>query len=63
MTIDVPEIRVVKSKSVACDGGEEVLGHPKVYLNMGDEGRVECPYCDALFVLKDGPHDKGDATD
>lgn len=63
MTIDVPEIRVMKSKSVACDGGEEALGHPKVYLNMGDEGRVECPYCDTLFVLKDGPHDKGDATD
>ncbi len=34
----------------ACDGGDEPLGHPKVYLSLAPEGRVECPYCSRLFV-------------
>ena len=38
---------------VACDGGDGPLGHPRVFLNMGDDGKVECPYCGRLFVLKD----------
>lgn len=58
MPIPPPETEIVTTKTVACDGGEGGLGHPKVYLNLGDEGRVECPYCDKLFVLKDGPADK-----
>jgi uncharacterized Zn-finger protein len=48
-----PEIIEVEDSVVACDGGG-ALGHPKVYLNMGSDGRVECPYCDRLFVLKAG---------
>ncbi len=28
---------------VACDGDGGALGHPRVYLNLGKEGRVECP--------------------
>ncbi|HLI10959.1 MAG TPA: zinc-finger domain-containing protein [Alphaproteobacteria bacterium] len=47
-----PETIEVETTTVACDGGE--LGHPRVFLNMGREGRVECPYCDRLFVLKNG---------
>jgi uncharacterized Zn-finger protein len=31
-------------------GGGEPAGHPKVYLNLAPEGRVECPYCSRLFV-------------
>lgn len=41
----------VQTKVVACDGGEGALGHPRVYLNLGDNGRVECPYCDRLFIF------------
>jgi len=33
-----------------CDGGEGPLGHPRVYLNPGPSGKVECPYCSRLFV-------------
>ena len=33
-----------------CDGGEAPLGHPRVYLNLGSSGKVECPYCSRLFV-------------
>ncbi|TNE40309.1 MAG: zinc-finger domain-containing protein [Alphaproteobacteria bacterium] len=44
----------VESSKVACDGGKGPLGHPRVYLNMGDKGRVECPYCGREYVLKAG---------
>lgn len=33
-----------------CDGGGEALGHPAVYLNLGKEGKVICPYCSKCFV-------------
>jgi uncharacterized Zn-finger protein len=51
MAIEAPETIVVEDTIVACDGGEGALGHPRVYLNMADKGKVECPYCDRLFVL------------
>jgi len=25
--------------------------HPKVYLPMGDDGTVTCPYCGTLYIL------------
>jgi len=34
----------------ACNGGGGPLGHPKVYLNLSAEGKVECPYCSRLFI-------------
>jgi uncharacterized Zn-finger protein len=34
----------------ACNGGEEPLGHPRVYLNLAPAGKIECPYCSRLFV-------------
>jgi uncharacterized Zn-finger protein len=51
MSIDAPETQIVHKTRVACDGGGGALGHPKVYLQIGDEGFVECPYCDRRFVL------------
>ncbi|MAL79102.1 MAG: zinc-finger domain-containing protein [Sneathiella sp.] len=44
----------VDSLKVACDGGRGPLGHPRVFLNMGDKHQVECPYCSRLYVLKAG---------
>ncbi len=49
-----PEIVEAETPQVACDGDGGALGHPKVYLNMGAEGFVECPYCDRRFELKAG---------
>ena len=46
------QTHMVDSPRVACDGGGGPLGHPKVYLNMGDEGEIVCPYCSRHFVLK-----------
>ena len=48
------ETITVDTDRVACDGGGGALGHPKVYLNLGPERRVECPYCSRLYVLAEG---------
>ncbi len=48
--IEAPEIVESDSTEVSCDGGG-TLGHPRVYLNMGEAGEVECPYCDRKFIL------------
>lgn len=52
-----PETIEVSTRRVKCDGGGGPLGHPLVYLTIGDEGFVECGYCDRRFVLKAGAHD------
>ena len=52
MTIEAPEIKIVDSRKIACDGGEGALGHPRVWLTIPEEtGFVECGYCDRRFVL------------
>ncbi|WP_414977438.1 zinc-finger domain-containing protein [Brevundimonas sp.] len=53
--IPPPEQIVVAAKRVACDGGGGALGHPLVYMDMGDGNFVECAYCDRRFVLSDHP--------
>lgn len=51
------EIIRVETSEVSCDGtgsgGEP--GHPLVYLAMGEEGHVTCPYCSRQFVLVEHP--------
>ena len=51
-------IRTPKTR-IACDGtgdglANAALGHPRVWLEMGEAVFVECPYCDRRFVLADG---------
>jgi uncharacterized Zn-finger protein len=48
-----PEVIVVEGHRVACDGGG-ALGHPLIYLEMGEKPFVECPYCDRRFQRADG---------
>jgi len=55
-----PEVVVVHSRRIACDGVGGALGHPRVYLEMGEEPFVECPYCDRRFVLAAGTEAKED---
>lgn len=54
MPIEAPEVIEVEDARVSCDGGDGSLGHPRVYLEMGDAEFVECPYCDRKFVLRPG---------
>jgi len=51
---DIAESFEVDNPVVACDGGDGPLGHPRVYLNIGKEGHLECPYCSRRYVLKAG---------
>ncbi|MDB5437731.1 MAG: zinc-finger protein [Caulobacteraceae bacterium] len=46
-----PEVIPVVSRRIACDGVGGALGHPRVWLEMGAAGFVECTYCDRRFVL------------
>jgi uncharacterized Zn-finger protein len=48
-----PEVIHVTDHRIACDGGGGALGHPRVFLEMGESTEVTCPYCDRLFVLDD----------
>jgi uncharacterized Zn-finger protein len=58
-TIPPPETLIVDSTRIACDGDEGALGHPRVWLQMGADGQVDCGYCDRRFILKGGPSDTG----
>jgi uncharacterized Zn-finger protein len=49
-----PEVVTVRSRRVACDGVGGALGHPRVWLEMGEADFVECGYCDRRFVLAAG---------
>ena len=35
---------------VACNGGGGSLGHPQVWLTLGSDGQVTCPYCSRHFA-------------
>ena len=44
---------------VSCNGGGGSLGHPLVYLNAGDIGGVDCPYCGKHYTLEPRADKKG----
>lgn len=51
---DIVETVEVEDTRAVCDGGVGPLGHPRVYLNMGDKDHIDCPYCGRHFKLKPG---------
>jgi uncharacterized Zn-finger protein len=53
-TVLPTEIIEVENSVVACDGGNGAMGHPRVYLNIGKGGQIDCPYCSRRYVLKAG---------
>jgi uncharacterized Zn-finger protein len=54
VTTQALEIVEAEGTVVRCDGGGGALGHPAVYLNMGDKEAIDCPYCSRRFVRKRG---------
>jgi uncharacterized Zn-finger protein len=46
----------VDDRTVACDGGDGALGHPRVFLRIEDR-EVTCPYCSRHYVLNEGAGD------
>jgi len=55
------EIIQTDKRSVACDGGDGPLGHPRVYLSIGPEDEILCPYCSRLYQYRSSA--LGDAAD
>jgi uncharacterized Zn-finger protein len=58
-TTSPTEIIHVDDRTVACDGGNGALGHPRVFLRIADT-EVMCPYCSRLYILNPGA-ETGDA--
>ena len=48
-----PETITVDTPTLFCDGENDDLGHPRVYLTM-TQGEVDCPYCGRHFMLAAG---------
>jgi uncharacterized Zn-finger protein len=57
-SIPPSEIIVTEGHRAVCDGGGGALGHPRVFLEMGDDDFVECGYCDRRFVKKGSNEDR-----
>tara|TARA_Y100001937_G_scaffold18569_1_gene25592 strand:- start:1241 stop:1405 length:165 start_codon:yes stop_codon:yes gene_type:complete len=48
---------ITHSKQFTCDGlikegMHPSEGHPKVYLNMGDDNEMVCPYCSEKYEFR-----------
>ena len=43
-------VNVTNQSRVACNGGGGSLGHPQVWLTLGTDDKVICPYCSCTFV-------------
>jgi len=48
---EIMDAIIAPSARVMCDGGGGALGHPKTWLDMGQDDRVSCKYCDQVFLL------------
>ncbi len=48
-------------KEFQCMGARPPFDHPHVYLDMGAESQILCPYCSTLYVHD--PRLTGDATE
>ena len=50
MTERNTEIETIETtaKTIACDGGSD--GHPRVWLHLGEAGKIDCPYCSRIYV-------------
>jgi uncharacterized Zn-finger protein len=37
-------------KEFKCMGARDPFDHPHVYLDMGQDGQILCPYCSTLYI-------------
>ncbi len=40
----------IGAKQFQCVGATPPYDHPHVYLDMGDDGEIICPYCSTLYI-------------
>ncbi|MGL4495747.1 MAG: zinc-finger domain-containing protein [Beijerinckiaceae bacterium] len=50
----------IGAKRFMCIGATPPFDHPHVFLDMGSDAEIICPYCSTLFSYKASLH--GDAT-
>jgi uncharacterized Zn-finger protein len=55
--IEAEVIRVTALR-VACDGGGGAMGHPRVWLHLGDDHEILCTYCSRHYILAGSAADK-----
>jgi len=49
--VDEEPPKEIQARHVWCDGGGGALGHPKVYINLDQDGPHACGYCGLRFVM------------
>ena len=42
----------IGAKEFECIGAKPPFDHPHIFLDMGDEAEIVCPYCSTLFRHK-----------
>ncbi|KAK9382135.1 uncharacterized protein V2V93DRAFT_366536 [Kockiozyma suomiensis] len=45
-------IRFIENNIAVCDGGRGVQGHPKVFINLDQDGPNTCTYCGLQYQMK-----------
>ncbi|HVV93918.1 MAG TPA: zinc-finger domain-containing protein [Hyphomicrobiales bacterium] len=64
-TAGVPAIRI-NAREFMCIGALPPLDHPHVFLDLGDEAEIVCPYCSTLYrfdpTLKPGAAEPPEAV-
>ena len=53
----VPRVRI-GAKKFMCVGDLPPFDHPHIFIDMGNDNEIVCPYCSTLFVYD--PHLEGD---
>ncbi len=57
---------MIGARQFLCAGATPPQDHPHIYLDMGDETEITCPYCSTLYVhnrdLAPGASEPADAV-
>lgn len=55
MSMQPKEIALVGNKKISCEGNGKAkgLGHPRIFLNMGEKLEIDCPYCGKHFEFSE----------
>ena len=52
--IELKNTIITHTRHISCDGGEGIMGHPKVYFEIKSEpNEIYCNYCGKHFVYKE----------
>lgn len=53
----------VNERAVFCEGDPHgAMGHPRIYLMIGESGQASCPYCGRCYALNSAETDNGDTA-